>query len=69
MVAYCSMQALPHDMIGVALRHTDSLVAPYGAAKAYPGSNPISVAIPAGQQDPVVPDTFLALPRLAGLIR
>ncbi len=54
--AHFSMQALPHDMIGVALCHTDSLVAPYGAAKAYLGSNPISVAIPAGQQDPVVLD-------------
>lgn len=54
--AYFSMQALAHDMIGVALCHTDSLVAPYGAAKAYLGSNPISVAIPAGQEDPVVLD-------------
>lgn len=54
--AYFSMQALAHDMIGVALCHTDSLVAPHGAAKAFLGSNPISVAIPAGQEDPVVLD-------------
>lgn len=54
--AYFSMQALPHDMIGLAVSHSDSLVAPYGAAKAYFGSNPISVAIPAGEEEPVVLD-------------
>jgi len=51
-----SMQALPHDMIGVALCHSDSLVAPYGAAKAFLGSNPVSIAIPAGDEDSVVLD-------------
>ena len=54
--AYFTMQALPHDMIGLAVSHADSLVAPYGAAKAYFGTNPLSVAIPAGEEDPVVLD-------------
>jgi LDH2 family malate/lactate/ureidoglycolate dehydrogenase len=54
--AYFSMQALPHDMIGVALCHSDSLVAPFGAAKSFLGSNPISVAIPAGEEEPFVLD-------------
>ena len=54
--AYFTMQALPHDMIGLAISHSDSLVAPYGAAKPFLGSNPISVAIPAGDEDPVVLD-------------
>jgi LDH2 family malate/lactate/ureidoglycolate dehydrogenase len=54
--AYFSMQALPHDMIGVALCHSDSLVAPFGAAKSFLGSNPVSVAIPAGEEDPIVLD-------------
>lgn len=54
--AYFTMQALPHDMIGLAVSHSDSLVAPYGAAKPFLGSNPISVAIPAGDEDPVVLD-------------
>jgi LDH2 family malate/lactate/ureidoglycolate dehydrogenase len=54
--AYFSMQALPHDMIGVALCHSDSLVAPFGAAKSFLGSNPVSIAIPGGDEDPVVLD-------------
>ena len=54
--SYFSMQALPHDMIGLALCHSDSLVAPFGAAKSFLGSNPVSVAIPAGELDPVVLD-------------
>ncbi len=54
--AYFSMQALSHDMIGVAVSHSDSLVAPYGAAKAFLGTNPISVAIPTGEEEPVVLD-------------
>ena len=54
--AYFSMQALSHDMIGVALCHSDSLVAPFGAAKSFLGSNPVSVAIPAGEEDPIVLD-------------
>lgn len=54
--AFFSMQALAQDMIGVALCHSDSLVAPFGAAKSFLGTNPISVAIPAGDEDPVVLD-------------
>ena len=54
--AYFAMQALAHDMIGLAVSHSDSLVAPYGAARPFFGSNPISVAIPAGDEEPVVLD-------------
>ncbi len=54
--AYFTMQALLHDMIGLAVSHSDSLMAPYGAAKAFLGSNPISVAIPTGDEEPLVLD-------------
>ncbi len=54
--AYFTMQALAHDMIGLAVSHADSLVAPYGSAKAFFGTNPLSVAIPAGDEEPVVLD-------------
>jgi LDH2 family malate/lactate/ureidoglycolate dehydrogenase len=54
--AYFTMQALPHDMIGLAVSHSDSLMAPYAAATPFLGSNPISVAIPAGDEEPVVLD-------------
>ncbi len=54
--AYFTMQALKHDMIGFAVCHADSLVAPYGAAKPFFGTNPLSIAIPAGEEDPFVLD-------------
>lgn len=54
--AYFSMQALPHDMIGLAVSHSDSLMAPYAAAKAFLGSNPMSVAVPTGDEEPMVLD-------------
>jgi LDH2 family malate/lactate/ureidoglycolate dehydrogenase len=54
--AYFTMQALQHDMIGFAACHTDSLVAPYGAATPFFGTNPLSIAIPAGEEDPFVLD-------------
>ncbi len=54
--AYYTMQALPHDMIGFAVCHSDRLVAPYGAAEPFFGTNPLSVAIPAGEEDPFVLD-------------
>lgn len=54
--AWYAMQALPHDMIGVAVSHADTTVAPFGAARAYLGTNPLSVAIPAGEQDAFVLD-------------
>jgi LDH2 family malate/lactate/ureidoglycolate dehydrogenase len=54
--AFFSMQALAHDMIGLAVSHSDSLVAPHGAAAAFLGSNPISVAIPTQAEEAVVLD-------------
>lgn len=54
--AWFAMQALQHDMIGLAVSHADTGVAPYGAAKGYLGTNPISLAIPAGEEEPFVLD-------------
>lgn len=54
--AYFAMEALKEDMIGIALTQADARVAPFGARKAYIGTNPLSVAIPACKKPPVVLD-------------
>lgn len=54
--AWFSVQALEHDMIGLAASHADTGVTPFGAARGYLGTNPLSVAIPAGSRDPIVLD-------------
>lgn len=51
-----AMMALPHDMIGIAMTNASPLVAPTFAAERLLGTNPIAVAIPAGQYPPFVAD-------------
>ena len=53
---YHAMQALPHNMIGIALTNASPLVAPTFATDRLLGTNPIAVAIPAGDQPPLVVD-------------
>lgn len=53
---YHSMMALGHDMIGWAMTNASPLVAPTYATERLLGTNPISVAIPAGSQPPFVLD-------------
>ncbi len=53
---YHAMQALPHGMIGIALTNASPLVAPTFAIDRLLGTNPIAVAIPAGEQPPLVVD-------------
>jgi L-2-hydroxycarboxylate dehydrogenase (NAD+) len=53
---YHAMMALPHDMIGIAMTNASPLVAPTFAAERLLGTNPIAVAIPAGNYPPFVAD-------------
>lgn len=53
---YYAMLALPENMIGICLTNSQPLVAPTYGKKAIIGTNPIAVAIPAGQQRPFVLD-------------
>ena len=53
---YHAMQALPHDMIGIALTNASPLVAPTFSIDRLLGTNPIAVSIPAGEQPPLVVD-------------
>ncbi len=51
-----AMMALQHDMIGIAMTNASPLVAPTFSVERLLGTNPICVAIPAGQQPPFVAD-------------
>lgn len=53
---YHSMMALEHDMIGISLTNASPLVSPTFSKERLLGTNPISVAIPAGQEPPFVAD-------------
>jgi L-2-hydroxycarboxylate dehydrogenase (NAD+) len=53
---YHAMMALEHDMIGIAMTNASALVAPTFSVERMLGTNPIAVAIPAGEQPPFVAD-------------
>ncbi len=53
---YYSMMALDHDMVGICLTNANPLVAPTFSISRMMGTNPIAVAIPAGQQPAFVAD-------------
>lgn len=54
--AYHAMQALQHEMIGIAMTNASALVAPTFSTERLLGTNPICVAIPAGEEPPFVAD-------------
>jgi LDH2 family malate/lactate/ureidoglycolate dehydrogenase len=56
MSAYYSMMALPNDMIGCAVTNAPPAMAPWGGVEPILGTNPISYAIPAYDQLPIVAD-------------
>lgn len=60
MAAYFAMQALRHDMIGVALSNAPATMAPWGGARPYLGTNPMAIAVPAGDEPPVVLDMAMS---------
>ncbi len=53
---YHAMLALPHEMVGIAMTNASPLVAPTFSVERLLGTNPIAVAIPAGEQPPLVAD-------------
>lgn len=53
---YYAMQALQHDMVGMAMTNASPLVAPTFSTDRMLGTNPIAVAIPADKQPPFVAD-------------
>lgn len=53
---YHAMLALEHDMIGICMTNASPLVAPTFSTERLLGTNPIAVAIPAGEQPAFVAD-------------
>jgi len=53
---YHAMLALEEDMIGIAMTNASALVAPTFSMERMLGTNPIAVAIPAGNEPPFVAD-------------
>lgn len=53
---YHAMMALAHEMIGISMTNASPLVAPTFSVERLLGTNPISVAIPAGEEAPFVLD-------------
>lgn len=53
---YYAMMALPEDMIGISLTNSQPLVAPTFGLDREIGTNPIAVAVPAGEERPFVLD-------------
>ncbi|MGH9659292.1 MAG: Ldh family oxidoreductase, partial [Bryobacteraceae bacterium] len=51
-----AMQALEHDMIGLALTNALPTMAPWGGTAPIVGINPLAAAIPAGEEPPIVFD-------------
>ena len=56
MASYHAMLALPHDMIGVCMTSCPPSVLPTFGAEPRLGTNPIAVAVPAGEEPPFVFD-------------
>jgi L-2-hydroxycarboxylate dehydrogenase (NAD+) len=53
---FYAMMALQHDMIGMSMTNANPLVAPTFSVSPMLGTNPIAVAVPAGNQPPFVAD-------------
>jgi LDH2 family malate/lactate/ureidoglycolate dehydrogenase len=55
-MAYFAMQALREDMIGIATTNALPTMAPWGGVERVVGINPLAVAVPAGEETPLVLD-------------
>ncbi len=53
---YYAMKALENNMIGIAMTNANPLVAPTFSKNGMLGTNPIAVAVPAGEEPPFVAD-------------
>jgi LDH2 family malate/lactate/ureidoglycolate dehydrogenase len=53
---YYAMIAVKNDMIGIAVAREGPVCAPWGGTKPVTGTNPMSIAVPAGKAYPIVLD-------------
>lgn len=54
--AHYAMMALERDMIGFSVTNSPPLMAPWGGKLPFFGTNPLAIAVPAGQERPFVLD-------------
>lgn len=66
--AFFATRALEDDMIGIALTHAESDVIPYGGRRPCLGTNPLAVAVPAGDEPPVVLDMATSIVAMGNVI-
>ncbi len=59
--SYYSMMALDQGMIGVVMTNASPAMAPFGAFSPLFGTNPVSVAVPAGSCKPIVLDMSMSV--------
>lgn len=59
--SYYSMMAMKHDMIGVSVCNGAPVMAPSGGKACLVGNNPLSYAIPAGKEKPIVLDMAMSI--------
>ena len=64
---YHAMEALKHDMVGIAMTNASARVAPTFSMERMLGTNPIAVAIPADKEPPFVAD-FATTPAAYGKV-
>jgi LDH2 family malate/lactate/ureidoglycolate dehydrogenase len=55
-LAWYAMQTLPHGMIGIATTNALPTMAPWGGLDKIVGINPLAVALPGGEESPIVLD-------------
>src|SRR3989304_3393981 len=56
MAATYPLMALAEGCIGLTVTHGPALVAPWGGARRFFGTNPLAIAVPAGRERPVALD-------------
>ncbi|GAB4114151.1 MAG: Ldh family oxidoreductase [Candidatus Caldatribacteriota bacterium] len=56
MAAYYALMAVKEGMIGIVMSNSPSTVAPWGGAEPFLGTNPVAIAVPAGNDYPIVLD-------------
>ena len=66
--AFFSMMALKHEMIGIVFANSYATVAPWGGRAPYFGTNPMSIAVPAGKELPVVLDMATSVAALGKIL-
>lgn len=55
-LSYFVQEATKHNLIGIAMTHTDKIVVPFGGKEAFLGTNPIAYGVPAKSEKPFILD-------------